>query len=125
MTAVPFPDTHFHSVATLRDERGATFHPPPPPPSDTRRESATMFRSESAPLTVSISLFLLLLSISLWIQPCQALSVSVYLRVHLLCSHSSEMDAIVMAASVIKAMRGNHPTPPPPVDFQECTWNTH
>lgn len=31
MTAVPFPDTQFHSIATLRDEHATTFHPPTPP----------------------------------------------------------------------------------------------
>ena len=43
MTAVPFPDTHFHSVATLRDEHATTFHSSPP--CDTRRESATILHS--------------------------------------------------------------------------------
>lgn len=106
MTAVPFSGTHFHSIATLRDEHATTFHSSPP--CDTRRESATILHSSSVSLTVSSSLFLPLLSISLWIQPCQALSVSVYLRVHLSYSYSSERDAVVMNASVIKAMRGNH-----------------
>lgn len=70
---------------------------------------------ECAPLTVS-TLFLL----------CRSLdsAVSGVVCVHLLCSHSSGMDAIVMTASVIKAMRENHSTPPPPADFQECTWDT-
>lgn len=31
MTAVPFSDTHFHSIATLRDEHATTFHSSPPP----------------------------------------------------------------------------------------------
>ncbi len=103
MTAVPFPDTHFHSIATLRDAHATTLHSSPP--CDTRRESATILHSDS----VSSPLFPLLPSISLWISPCQALSVSVYLHVHLSHSHSSERDAVVMNASVIKAMRGNHP----------------
>ena len=32
MTAVPFPDTHFHNIAALRDEHAATFHSPLPSP---------------------------------------------------------------------------------------------
>lgn len=119
MTAVPISDAHFHSIATLRDEHATTFHSSPL--CDTRHESATILHSDSVSLTATSSLFLLLLSISLWIQPCQALSESVYPHVHLSYSHSSERDAIVMNALVIKAVRGNHP----PTDFQDYTWNTH
>lgn len=94
MTAVPSPDAHFHSRADpgKRTCRGASFAPLPPPPCDTRRESATILHSDSAPLTVSSPLFPLLLSISLWIWPCQALSASLYLCVHLLRSRSSETE---------------------------------
>ena len=121
MTAVPFSNTHFHSIATLRDKHATTFHSFPL--CDTRRESATILHSDSVSLTATSALFLLLLSISLWIQLCQALCcVSVYLRVHLSRSHSSERDAIVMNALVIQAMRGDHPPVP---DFEDYTWNTH
>lgn len=88
MTAVPFPDTHFHSVATLRDEHATTFHSSPP--CDTRRESATILHSRlrvsycllffisSPPVDLSLDL-----AVSGFVCVCLSVCSSVSLAFHL------------------------------------------
>lgn len=132
MTAVPFSDAHFHSIATLRDEHAATFHSSAPPqplphslrPCDTRRESATILHSR---LSVSYCLLFFISSSSCrslsgfsHVRLCLCLSICVFIC---LTRTPTERDAIVVNVLVIKAMRGNH-TPPSPPHYSLSLYST-
>lgn len=129
MTAAPFPDTHFHSAAaaaaTLGDEHATTFQAPPKTSSHVT-PGVNLPRYYAATRRLFLSPLLYFLPSRRSLSGFSRVSLCLYLPVHLLRSRSPETDAIVTAASVIKAMRGNQPPhplsppppSPPPADFQ-------
>lgn len=110
MTAVPLSDTLFTAQPTLRDEHATTFYSSHPPmwhqpwichdiTLRLRASYCCLFFISSPPVDLSLDF-----AVSGFVCVCLSLCSSVLLA-------SSERDAIVMNASVIKAMRENHPLP--------------